>query len=221
MSARQGSPHSIWYASYGSNLNRDRFMCYIEGGRPHGSTHQNSGARDRTPPTDNGTVTLPYDLYFAGYSNGWNGAPAFIRKSNDKRTYFRMYRISDDQFNDVVLQENGKPVDGVRFVPAFEELLAIPEFILPGNPLYGKLLHVGDDGGSPILTFSTALDLPIAPPSAAYIKVIASGLKETYPHMSNSDICEYLSQCDGIRDGGISGFELVTCVTEARPRSDR
>ena len=28
----------LWYASYGSNLNLDRFMCYIVGGKPKNST---------------------------------------------------------------------------------------------------------------------------------------------------------------------------------------
>ena len=31
-------PVQVWYASYGSNLARDRFLCYLEGGRPKGAT---------------------------------------------------------------------------------------------------------------------------------------------------------------------------------------
>ena len=28
---KQATPKLVWYASYGSNLKRERFMCYIEG----------------------------------------------------------------------------------------------------------------------------------------------------------------------------------------------
>ena len=30
----QSSPKRVWYASYGSNLQRERLMCYIKGGTP-------------------------------------------------------------------------------------------------------------------------------------------------------------------------------------------
>jgi len=53
----------------------------------------------------------------------------------------------------------------------------------------------------PILTFSaTRDDFALGAPAEAYAKMIVSGLKETYPSMCDSQILEYLSQADGIRD---------------------
>src|SRR5438046_3062218 len=100
----------IWYVSYGSNLSYEgRFMCYISGGTPAGSHHSNPGCRDMTPPVADKPVAMDFELYFAGYSKNWNGAAAFIRRRpTPSTTLGRMYLLTDDQFNDVVLQENNK-----------------------------------------------------------------------------------------------------------------
>src|SRR5258708_7844443 len=177
------SPEYIWYASYGSNLSfKNRFMCYIAGGRPLGAQRINPGCRDKTPPRDARPVSLNFDLYFAGNSRSWGGAPAFIRRGNSNSiVYGRMYLITDDQFNDVVLQENDEPVDGTRFVPPFEQLAEEKEFALAGNRLYGHLMNIGKQDKCPVITFTTMRDLPIGVPSEAYLKIIISGIKETYP----------------------------------------
>ncbi|HEY3935892.1 MAG TPA: hypothetical protein VGL97_00555 [Bryobacteraceae bacterium] len=193
----------IWYASYGSNLLAARFQCYIEGGTPPSSNISNPGARGRTPPTESRPVTMRYELYFAGYSSWWKGASAFIREgSTDAATLGRMYLITDDQFNDVVCQENGRLPDGTRIVPPFSDLSTAGELLLEDNPLYGRLVRIGEEEGWPILTFTTAQSLVIGPPSEAYVKVIAAGLRETYPSMS-AEIGAYLSRCPGIRGSGI------------------
>src|SRR5436305_7842838 len=103
-----GVSKRIWYASYGSNLSyQKRFMCYIAGGRPAGSQNTNPGCRDKTPPIDNKPIAIHLDLYFAEYSQWWNGGVAFIKRGNERsKTLGRIYLITDDQFNDVVLQEN-------------------------------------------------------------------------------------------------------------------
>ena len=125
----------------------------------------------------------------------------------------RMYLITDDQFNDVVMQENGEEVNGARFVPSFEELTRKDEFDLPGDRLYGHLLRVGVQGGWPVITFTTARVQTIAAPSKAYIKVIVAGIKETYLAMTNTQICEYLLRAEGVH-GRISPEELADWVSE-------
>jgi len=149
-------------------------------------------------------IPLTFELYFAGRSNTGPrkekdrevpGGIAFIRENSEQgSTLGRMYLITEEEFNDVVMQENGKTPDGSRFVPAFNQLVSQSQSILPGNPLYGKLLNIGSAGGCPILTFTTArIDLfnPNAP-AEQYVKVVASGIKETYPQMSDDDIVAYL-----------------------------
>jgi hypothetical protein len=202
----------VWYASYGSNLKRERFMCYIKGGTPPGSTKRNDGCfQDKSDPIESRPISLKLELYFAGQSYGWPrkekngdvpGGVAFIRANPERGpTLGRMYLITDEQFNDVVMQENSKKPDGSRFVPAFNQLVSQPQSILPGNPWYGKLLNIGSEEGCPILTFTTArTDLPNPnAPGEQYVKVIASGIKETYPRMSDSDVVNYLLQADGVR----------------------
>jgi hypothetical protein len=191
----------IWYASYGSNLKRERFMCYIKGGTPEGSAKRNEGCRDKSEPTESRPISLNFELYFAGRSKKWgNGGVAFLGGEGG-HTLGRMYLISDEQFNDVVMQENSKELDGSRFVPAFNQLVSQLRCILPGNPWYGKLLNIGSEGGWPILTFTTSrtdLQNPSAP-AEQYVKVIASGIKRTYPQMSDDDIVAYLYRAAGIR----------------------
>jgi len=112
-----------------------------------------------------------------------------------------MYLITDEQFNDVVLQENDKEVDGTRFVPPFQQLTQESEFELPGKRLYGHVLRVGKESNWPVITFTTSRkDMPIGSPSMAYIKIIISGIKETYPAMTNTQICEYLMRTEGIHN---------------------
>jgi hypothetical protein len=124
-----------------------------------------------------------------------------------------MYLISDDQFNDVVMQENDEPVNGARFVPSFDELKQQNEFVLPGNRYYGHLLRAGEHSGWPVITFTTQRSLRRNAPSKAYIQVIVSGLRETYPAMENAQICAYLLDKEGIQ-GQISSEQIAAWVNE-------
>jgi len=205
----------VWYASYGSNLAyRNRFLCYINGGTPAGSKKSNSGCRDTTPPLDIKPITLNFELFFAGHFKGWGGAAAFIRhRETDAEALGRMYLITDEQFNDVVLQENGQRVDGTRLVPPVEQLAGEKERVLPGLKTYGRLLVVGNEDSYPIFTFTTTEKdaPPIAAPSEPYVKIIASGIKETYPSMEDREIVAYLLHADGVR-GRIQPSKLTNWV---------
>jgi hypothetical protein len=207
----------VWYASYGSNLNCERFFCYIFGGRPPGSGRTNPGCRDRTPPLDRLPLSLSYELYFACHARAWGGGGvAFIRRGNQTATTLgRMYLITEDQFNDVVLQENSKAVDGTRILPPFEQLKCEKETLLPEAGWYARLLLVGKRDEYPIFTFTNARDdLKPSPPSEAYVKVIVAGIKETYPLMTDEHICEYLLRTDGIR-GAIPPERLADWVARS------
>lgn len=218
-SIRNNQDCLTWYASYGSNLKRQRFMCYIEGGIPEYRTEPNEGSRDRTPPTQSRPVSFNLELYFAGRSRAWgDGGVAFLRQgAKQPPTLGRMYLITDEQFNDVVMQENSRRVDGSRFVPSFEQLVRDREHLLPGNSWYGKLLNIGTEEGYPILTFTTArTDLLPNPnaPSEQYLKTIASGIKETYPEMTNDEISEYLLRVEGVA-GRLAQNQVKVWVRDA------
>src|SRR4030095_163368 len=98
----------IWYASYGSNLLEERFLCYIKGGQPVGSKKHYEGCRDKSLPIDKEEFYIPSELYFAKESDSWdNGGVAFIKTNFEPQqsTLGRMYLITPQQFIDVVKQE--------------------------------------------------------------------------------------------------------------------
>ncbi len=215
--APSGERNLVWYASYGSNLAHQRFLCYIHGGTPAGSGKSNPGCRDKTPPLDIRPIILNFELFFAGHSKPWGGAVAFIRHGQaDAKTLGRMYLITAGQFNDVVLQENNRKVDGSRLIPSLEELAREKEHVLPGVNGYGRLLVAGNEGTHPIVTFTSTEtgDLSAGPPGEPYVKIIAAGLKETYPLMEDREIVEYLLRAEGIR-GWIPTDQLAEWVAES------
>jgi hypothetical protein len=205
--------HLVWYAGYGSNLLRKRFDCYIKGGRPEGSTKTYPGCRDRTDPRADCPLTLRHEFFFADHSTAWNGAVGFIRPvASNATTHARMYLVTYSQFNDVVRQENGKHVPGDIIVPPYERLSRGEHWEINGVRLYGRLIRTGIQDEHPILTFTaTRDDFAVGPPSEAYVKMIVSGLEETYPCMRKSEIRDYLGATVGIRDA-IPGDVLAAWI---------
>jgi hypothetical protein len=189
----------VWYAGYGSNLLQRRFDCYIKGGKPEGSKKTYAGCRDKSDPRGDQQIRLPHALYFGAHSKAWNAAVAFIRcAASEAKTYARMYLITYEQFSDVVRQENGKKVPGNTIVPPYEDLARGDVGIIDAG-IYSRLMKTGTQDGHPILTFTaTREDFAIGAPSQAYIKMIVSGLEETYPCMRKSEILDYLDMAEGI-----------------------
>lgn len=176
-------------------------MCYIEGGTPLGSRKRNPGCRDSTLPRAIQPVLLDFEIFFAGHFAGWGGGAAFIRESStDSKTLGRMYLITEEQFNDVVLQENGRIVDGTRIVPEVERLGREREYPIRELRTYSRLLRVGERDGCSILTFTSGKEhrMPAAPPSEPYVRIIAMGLRQAYPAMPDDEIVQYFMQADGV-----------------------
>jgi len=174
--------HYVWYVGYGSNLSKQRFLCYILGGTPKYGKKSNQGCTNKTLPLEDRPIKIPYSLYFAlpgeieGTSNWCKGGVAFItpEKVEDENlwTLGRMWKITKDQYKEVKKQE--------------------------GTTWYNHEILIGEDNGIPIYTITNKSRLNnIKPPSERYLKTIALGLKETY-NMSNEEICEYLIGKNGI-----------------------
>ena len=49
--------HEVWYASYGSNMCRDRLLAYLLGGRPEGARRSYVGSRTPEEPADDITLS--------------------------------------------------------------------------------------------------------------------------------------------------------------------
>ena len=188
----------VWYASYGSNLARDRFMCYLGGGRPPGVTRTYPGARDPSPPTGDRGLTLPGDMFFAWESPTWGGGIAFYDATAQGETLARAYLVSEQQFADVAAQEMhrlpGEDLDLSTVLSRARHDLG------PGR--YESLHLVGELEGHPVLTF-TAPDpsaLQRNSPTQPYLAMIARGLSETHG-LSVEAITTYLAGRPGAQPG--------------------
>ncbi|WP_226036604.1 hypothetical protein [Aquibacillus saliphilus] len=187
----------VWYASYGSNLSRDRFLCYIKGGKPIGSEKVEVGCRDKSLPIEESTYIMRYPLYFAKASERWQKqGVAFIGLQKDEKfhTYSRKYLITVEQFKDVVKQENNGEVVEIDF----DEVLS-NGYKTIRDSWYGTILYLGEVDGYPMLTFTADwdLDVPFNKPSEEYLSMIISGLK-TSVELENTEIVNYLSSKPGI-----------------------
>ena len=166
----------VWYAAYGSNLSRARFLTYLTGGLAPRNSRPHHGARDRSPPLDDRRVELSFDVYFAGESKRWGGGVAFLDPvaSTEPVAIGRAWLITHEQFEDVIAQENGAvtaPVDPTAITRGQSDLGL--------GGFYDRLLVFDEWDGVPVVTFTTPVRRePPARPSAAYLATMADGLAE-------------------------------------------
>jgi hypothetical protein len=210
----------VWYASYGANLLKERFMAYIRGGKIPGSAVQEVGSTDPTPPAGDQRILILHPLMFAGASVRWGGGGvAVIGEKMDPaaKTLGRMYLVRRRQFQDVLRQENG--LGDPRTDPGLD----LDEVIRTGRASYGEgfyntVLHLGEEAGYPIFTFTASWTpgvSPIRAPSPRYVRVIAQGLRETYA-LSTEGIVEYLEALPGVA-GAFSAKDLLRIAGESAP----
>jgi hypothetical protein len=141
----------LWYAAYGSNLSRDRFACYVQGGTPVGAHHRYVGCRDRTPPAATAPMRITGRLTFAGESTIWGGGLAYLDpEAADGEVVARGYLITDEQLEDVAAQE----------------------------PRYDRVAEVGRYDGVRVVALASTQTHPAAPPSAPYLRTILTGLTD-------------------------------------------
>ncbi|MCA0970712.1 hypothetical protein LCM20_08940 [Halobacillus litoralis] len=190
----------VWYASFGSNINVDRFLCYIRGGKPELSNDTERGCRDATLPRNEKPFVMNHQLYFAKEAARWNGGGVgFIAGEEDDsyETYSNMYLITREQFLDVVAQENGLD----EFEMDFEEVMEKGSEKVQES-WYGNILYLGDEDGYPVFTFTSPY--PIAPdevkkPSVEYLSTIIGGLKKGVG-LSDDEIVAYFMEVPGVKD---------------------
>ena len=211
----------IWYACYGSNLRAERFNCYIVGGKPAGSVGMESaGSIDKTPPTSTTTFKTDWQLYFAKEFVGWGGkGVAFLKPgetdacsttaqdSNKPGALCRLYKISFEQFVDVVLQENGGRSSHSQLrasvknevVQAMQSIgtkgtTVLRQGVLDGS-WYRRMVRLGTHEDLPVLTFTSDEQLSFVPPGEAYLRTIALGLLESWHgKLSKAELIDYLAR---------------------------
>lgn len=182
----------IWYASYGSNISTERFMCYIQGGKPEGATRTYQGCKDQNPPTDQKPIKIPHELYFAKSAGVWNGGGVcFINpeKNENAKTLGNMYLITHKQFLEVVQQENSTN-ESIKI--DFEKAQKVKSLVVKKKSWYGNLLYLGEKDNAPIFTFTNEkfLTNEINSPNPHYLKTIMKGLIGTY-HLNQEELEAY------------------------------
>lgn len=86
----------VWYASYGSNLNYNRFMKYI------------NNCSDNSEPIESKPILINHRMYFSKSSSRWEQkGVAFIDadENQDEKTLGRMYLVTREQFEEIKYQE--------------------------------------------------------------------------------------------------------------------
>lgn len=183
----------VWYASYGSNINKERFYKYLIGGKVEGAKIEEIGSRDKTLPIKTKNILLRHKLFFAGESKRWDGGVAFINPNFNARekTFSKMYLIKFEQFKDVFCQENSLPFDE----PIWEGVSGLTKnhSIIISNTKYGKVLCLGEEDGYPIFTFTTTKEMSemmLNKPSKEYIEIISKGIIDAFD-LDKYDIEKY------------------------------
>ena len=166
-----GTHDLVWYVAYGSNLHAARLRCYLAGGRPPGARRTYPGCRDRTEPRAAAAVRVPGRLVFAGRSTVWGGGVAGHDPTAEGTLAARAYLVTRGQLSDLVAQET-------RQQPGRD--LALDGAIRNASGLYDTVAQVGHRDGHPMLTLATRGEVTTASPSASYLRVIMSGLAETF-----------------------------------------
>jgi hypothetical protein len=152
----------VWYAAYGSNLLRARFLTYLKGGRFEDLPRDHRRCDDPSPPRDEVKMTLPFARYFAYDSDTWGGGVAFLDPNRRGTTTGRLYLVTEGQFSHVLAQENG-----------WQDRM--PE----DKGWYRCVFGLGELDGVPVRTITSLERGPARAPSAAYRDVIARGEVET------------------------------------------
>ena len=87
----------VWYVAYGSNINEERFLEYI------------NRCTDKTYSVESKYYEIPYSIYFAGKSARWdNAAVAFLDTNSKGVAIGRAYKITMKQLDEIQYMEGSK-----------------------------------------------------------------------------------------------------------------
>jgi hypothetical protein len=189
-----GEPVRVWYAAYGSNCDAERLRCYLEGGVLAATGAAHGGSADPSPPQADAPWTFDRPLRFAGHSTAWGGATALL-DDGPGRALGRAWLLSWRQLEDLCTQENG-----ARRRPLTLAEAVAGAAVLPGR--YGRLLHLGEQDGLPVVTVTAPrpAELATGAPSEAYLGCLARGLLAAHP-LDADELAGWLLQAAGVADG--------------------
>lgn len=148
----------VWYVAYGSNMCKERFMCYITGDSCQKYfLKKGEPCEDQSPVIGVMSIKIPYEMYFGNQSKTWNNrGVAFIRPTKDKNKYSfaRAYLITKQQYEHIWKREGKTP------------------------NWYGEEIILDMPGDIPFKTFTSKVEHQYNAPSGIYIEVVRKGLME-------------------------------------------
>ena len=201
----------LWYAAYGSTVNRDQFLELIRGGPSRFNRATLTGCRSTQDPIRDYALAINHELYFGRLSNVWGGAVAFVSPGVSRnQTLGRAYLITEEQFVDIACQENGRRPDDPDMLFHSEYSALHPESYFgpdPGRPpgagqqWYGRILLLGTRESWPVFTLTGEWDgyADLGPPARAYVKCTADGIRQL-GRISQKALVEYFIAKAGVRD---------------------
>ncbi|KAL7098901.1 hypothetical protein ACP275_09G047700 [Erythranthe tilingii] len=201
----------VWYATYGSNMNLSRFRCYIEGGQTEGMRRPCVGSMDKRMPEETIWKTFPHRLFFGrDRTSTWGlGGVAFLHPNSyvGENTYMCMYKITLEQFNDVLLQENISSYDMSRPLFDLTALQTIQtEKCTPVESVqrgwYHNVVYLGKENDIPILTMTCTISnvdsfvsgkYRVNPPCKEYANTLVKGLVQG-KQLSEEEALAYINE---------------------------
>ncbi len=190
----------IWYVAYGSNLAMARFRCYLSGGRPAGGSREYPGCRDPSDPVRTLAIEVPGRLVFAARSRVWGGGMAFFDGARPGVAACRAHLITTQQFADVAAQELRRPPGGEFAIDLAGLLPDVESMVTTGPGRYETVVRLGERDGVAMFTIThhDVDSLPLAAPTAPYLRWISIGLRESHGYDA-ARIARYLVDAPGIR----------------------
>jgi hypothetical protein len=174
---------AVWYCAYGSNLDAGRFAEYVR------------RCRDPSPPRADVPATVGGGLRFERSSARWGrGGVAFLDVDAPGTALCRRWLVTADQFADVVAQEN-RAEPGT--VTVDWDRLAADGAAVAAAGWYGRLVRCGEVDGVPVVTFTATDHVEPSAPSAAYLRVLARGLRDAHG-LGPSAVADYLLAAPGV-----------------------
>ena len=187
MSNIEGNKKYVWYVTYGSNMLRERFMVYINGGRFRGKGKgQGQGnwkykpCNNNSPPLADKLFPIPYELYYGQKSKTWSYVDIASKETgSEKRICPGVAFIDADRL------DTGTTL-GRAYLITEEQFFHIQE--QEGSEWYKRVVEMGKDaGGIPYKTFTGTRRYDYNAPHENYTNIMFEGICETYyPHLTYS-----------------------------------
>lgn len=184
--ANKSESEYVWYACYGSNINKTRFMRYI------------NNCTDTTPPVEDRPFVFNSNIYFAKSSGQWdNGGIAFLDETCEGSSYGRVYKITREQYEEVKVQEGRNytkklelgEIEGIP-VYSFTDTQKNEPIRTPSDNYFKTILDGLKECYNGILSDRVITIYLINAVFPGYTFDIAHAIKKSAHYISNEQLCE-------------------------------